>query len=353
MKIGFASADWSRSVFDANGHPVWGGSGWARLGQYVPLLPHDVTVGVLCSRRDEFGVRDWNGDYHFGFDIILMQRVMFGSIVGKVGRAVANGQVIVNDVDDWYWGMSPANHAYAATNPKFNPEENINHYRKILNESSAIIASTPYLAGRLGDIIAPNIEVINNYIDLARFSPKPHMPMDRPIVGWVGSTSHRSNDLETLRGMGSQILDFGRLHHSGHLQGARTFAEAIGVNEAMVSTLPMASPADYPSLLVMDIGVVPLTDIPFNHAKSYIKGLEYAAAGIPFVASAVGEYIRLESEYGIGRTAKKPVKWLKHLRELTDYETRTLEAKKNREALTQFDISVGARLLGEFLESLV
>lgn len=353
MKIGFASADWSRSVFDSNGHPVWGGSGWARLGQYARLIPHEVTVGVLCSRGDEFGVRDWDGEFHFGFDILLMQRVMFGSVVDRLGRARANGQIIVNDVDDWYWGMSPANHAYAATNPKTNPEENIDHYKKILSGSSVVIASTPYLADRLRDFVKTPVHIINNYIDLKRFTPRHHSDVEKPVIGWVGSTSHRSNDLEIMRGVGNQLLDFANLHHSGHLHGARTFAEAVGVDPKSVSTLPMASPDDYPKLMTMDIGIVPLTDIPFNNAKSYIKGLEYAASGIPFVASAVGEYLRLERDYGIGKTAKKPIKWITHLKNLSDYETRLAEAQKNYAALGQFDINIGAKLLTELFESLV
>ena len=32
------------------------------------------------------------------------------------------------------------------------------------------------------------------------------------------------------------------------------------------------------------VGMVPLALTPFNQAKSYIKGLEFAARGVPFVA---------------------------------------------------------------------
>jgi hypothetical protein len=38
------------------------------------------------------------------------------------------------------------------------------------------------------------------------------------------------------------------------------------------------------------VGLVPLTRGPFNEAKSYLKGLEYAAAGIPFIATPTEEY---------------------------------------------------------------
>ncbi len=33
------------------------------------------------------------------------------------------------------------------------------------------------------------------------------------------------------------------------------------------------------------VGIAPLVDRPFNRSKSWIKGLEYSAFGLPFVAS--------------------------------------------------------------------
>ena len=43
---------------------------------------------------------------------------------------------------------------------------------------------------------------------------------------------------------------------------------------------------DYPRMFRnIDIGIAPLSDVPFHHAKSAIKGLEYPAAGVPFIAS--------------------------------------------------------------------
>src|SRR5205085_863761 len=47
----------------------------------------------------------------------------------------------------------------------------------------------------------------------------------------------------------------------------------------------MTPTTEYPTLFSgIDIGIVPLADVPFNHAKSRIKGMEYAAAGVPFAA---------------------------------------------------------------------
>ena len=47
-----------------------------------------------------------------------------------------------------------------------------------------------------------------------------------------------------------------------------------------------------------DVGLAPLADIPFNHGRSNVKAREYAAAGVPWLASPVGPYEELGEEEG-------------------------------------------------------
>ena len=87
----------------------------------------------------------------------------------------------------------------------------------------------------------------------------------------------------------------------------------------------------------MEIGLVPLRQTPFNFAKSAIKGMEYAAAGVPFVAEATPEY-QWFHDLGAGRVAKKPAHWNAALKALLDPETRRTEALQNRAVVEQLDI---------------
>lgn len=353
MKIGFGSADWSSSVFDDKGHPVWGGSGWARLGQYQHRIGHEVVVGPLISKDDTFGVQDWDGNHHFDLDVIVMQRVMF-NIAEKMKKAKANGQILINDIDDLYWNLHPANMAWKASHPQFNSIENRNHYKEIIKNSSGLIISTPYLAESISTMIKSPSVVIGNYIDPERFIVHEHSD-HIPCVGWVGSTSHRSGDLEILRNVLPPLVRNGviKVQHSGHLQGARTFAEAVGLPIEAVQTLPMAGPDKYASLLNFDIGLVPLTVIPFNRAKSNIKGLEYAAAGIPFIASEIDEYARLANDFRIGRTVRKANHWIAAIGQLCHPEMRKEEAQRNLDRLKPFFIQEGANKMKDFIESFV
>jgi hypothetical protein len=64
-----------------------------------------------------------------------------------------------------------------------------------------------------------------------------------------------------------------------------------------------------------DIGIVPLDLTPFNQAKSWLKGLEFAALGVPFLASPTEPYVLLNVAYGIGTLAKHR-KWLPTLKKV-------------------------------------
>jgi hypothetical protein len=86
-------------------------------------------------------------------------------------------------------------------------------------------------------------------------------------------------------------------------------------------TSPLTHINDYASGFKFDVGIVPLNDIPFNHAKSNIKGLEYMAAGIPFIASDLPEY-RVLHEAGVGMMAMTADEWRESATILLDYKTR-------------------------------
>ncbi len=354
MKVAFASSDWSGSVFDDNGHPVWGGAGFIRLGQYVNNLEAEVVCGVLAHQNGIFGVRDWAHQFHWDCDVIVMQRVMFEDIPDKMDEAKASGQIIINDLDDWYWGLSPLNGAFKASHPKYNKVENVNHYRNVMARSSLVTTSTPYLKQRLAQWVNCPIIELPNCVEVKRFIRHEDSGSEVPLVGWVGSTSHRSGDLEILRGILEPLVKRGkiRLHHSGHHSQAKTFAEGVNVDPKYVTTMPMASPQYYPTLLCFDIGIVPLSDLPFNRAKSAIKGIEYASAGIPFIASDLDAYKDLHATYALGRLASKPSKWIQHIEKLCDPEVRQAEGELGLKNVDKCDIRFGIRRWNALLASL-
>jgi glycosyltransferase involved in cell wall biosynthesis len=71
-----------------------------------------------------------------------------------------------------------------------------------------------------------------------------------------------------------------------------------------------------------------------------LKGLEYAAAGIPFIATPTDEY-RLLYRAGVGRLAETADEWRDHATELLDRQVRREEAERQRRIVQErFDISL-------------
>lgn len=174
MTVGFASGDFVPAQKSSDGLTHWGGSGWARLGQYVEWLEHqeqDVAIGVLTWNRDHFCIRNTN-DELIPIDILVMQRLMHDSLADHVHKARSIGQIIINDLDDWYWGLDPANDAFLSSHPKTNPRENRDHYKKVLASSNVVTVSTHYLADRIKSFVRCPIIVLENTVDIARFTPQ-------------------------------------------------------------------------------------------------------------------------------------------------------------------------------------
>ena len=151
----------------------------------------------------------------------------------------------------------------------------------------------------------------------------------------MGALPWRSGDLETMRPFFGNFLEKNRLsfHHSGHIKEINVDARhLLGTPSTVKFTHePRRILSQYPEMFKkIDVGIVPLNNIPFNHAKSTIKGLEYTAAGIPFIASWSPEY-QLLADQGVGRVAKNEEEWMTHLEELTDPKIRKEEIDKNYE----------------------
>lgn len=343
MKIGFITADWSDIVDPLTGIPTMGGSGYYRVGVpsfWLWMNGFDVAVGEKISTGPGgVWIHDWYGNVHEDCDVLVFQRWMSGRAPDVYRIAKQAGQKIVNEIDDWYWGLHPDNIAYKRTDPHLHPDENRDHYWKALGASDLITTSTPGLVDALRPL-GVETALIRNAIDLCRWDiSASNSPVTR--IGWVGGTPWRSGDLETLRGVLGPFCERHscRFVHGGYMPQAPSAGQLAGVPSALEDKYLMEPITTYPRLLAnFDVGVVPLNDIRFNRMKSALKGMEMAAAGIPFVAQALDEYVWLKETHDIGLTAKKPTHWIAGLTKLLDPEFRADEAAKNLVNVKALDI---------------
>lgn len=361
MKIGYLSTDWSFDYTDVEGFPTPGGAGWYRCHLPAKYLERNgvetlVAPVPLVKKSGEICLVGWDDQRHDGFDVIVIQRWMSDEAEKTILNARAAGQIVINDVDDWYGGLSPANAAFESSHPRrgtsmnramarragltYTDPFNVNHYAKAIRASSAVTASTPFLAERYGGASGKAI-VVRNGIDLERWAQKPRSTTTQPTLGWMGNTTVRSGDLEILRGFLEPFCEQHDLKvvHAGHVEGATPLEDLTGIDPGRVIRAPSVPARLVPTLFSrIDIGLVPLKSVAFNEAKSVINGLSCGASGVPFVASATSEY-QIAEKLGLGTTATKPKQWRARLERLLDPGERELEAENNRIAAKGFDMA--------------
>ncbi|HXE45466.1 MAG TPA: hypothetical protein VN635_09715 [Conexibacter sp.] len=160
------------------------------------------------------------------------------------------------------------------------------------------LVTTPsdHLADRFEQAGARNVHVIDNYLPGAfnRVGARGH---DGIVVGWHAGREHLV-DAEQL-GLVPTLEHLLDTHPDVHLVTINIDLARVGMrHERYVCEEVVPLEALTQRLADFDVGIVPLADIPFNRGRSNVKAREYAAAGVPWLASPVGSYGHLGDEEG-------------------------------------------------------
>jgi glycosyltransferase involved in cell wall biosynthesis len=182
--------------------------------------------------------------------------------------------------------------------------------RECLAMADAVTCSTDVLAGVLREH-NPNVHVVPNYIheDVLAIAPEAHV---EPTICWAGGATHLPDLMliqDPIRGLDARFRFVG-VDFSPIFAGMRTEFVPWQVNVW-----------DYYRALSGWVGVIPLTDTPFNASRSPVKALEYAALGIPVVASDVPAYRGFVVDGVTGFLARTAGEWRDRVRLLLADET--------------------------------
>jgi glycosyltransferase involved in cell wall biosynthesis len=214
----------------------------------------------------------------------------------------------VYDLDDdiWAWNPDSDEDRYWTDQRRLEVE---------LNIQAADLVTTPTIAlAKILSELNPNVAVLPNTIPerIMRFFPQRR---DKFIIGWQGAQQH----IRDLQQIYSPVLRF-MLRYSNvefHLWGPQNIADFPEALQHRIVTHPWVQSvwAHY-ARLNMDVGLAPLdpTD-PFNATKSDIRLREYAALGIPFIASNTPAY-EATTNSARGMLAKTEDEWEHALVEL-------------------------------------
>lgn len=128
----------------------------------------------------------------------------------------------------------------------------------------------------------PRTMILPTVVDTARY--RPATPQDRaPVIGWIGSPTTWPN----VRPLLPLLAELCRAHEVRmHAVGAGTAADSDRFDG--LNLVEWSEASEIAEVQAMDIGIMPLDDLPFQRGKSGYKLIQYMACGLPVVASPVG-----------------------------------------------------------------
>ncbi len=153
-------------------------------------------------------------------------------------------------------------------------------------------------------VVLPNY-IHGELLDLER----PHR--DDVVVGWAGGNSHLIDWVSVQDAVKAALANHPDvdLHFVGH-----DCFPLLGRQARFSQWEP--SVWEYYKKIDFDIGLAPMGDTPFNSCKSHIRVLEYAALGIPVIASDCEAYRDFVVDGVTGYLVHNETQWRERLTEL-------------------------------------
>lgn len=260
-------------------------------------------------------------------------------------RDVLPGRLVV-DLDDDFRHLPRWHPAFHLAEGKPDGKQRHVHWvEKTLEVADLVTVATDSLADSYADYGPVVLRNRLHWRLWQHVTPAYQQAWRRVRVGWMGGVEWRKADLDVLRGViGPWLQDHPDVEFVA--AGDQRVHDLLGVPKGQRVTtarVPFRN-NDLPyTTATMDVGLVPLARNKFNESKSYLKGLEYAACGIPCIATPTHEY-KLWVQNGVnGLLAAKPAEWRAALDELvadTELRHRMGRAARLKAQANSYDLHI-------------
>jgi glycosyltransferase involved in cell wall biosynthesis len=243
------------------------------------------------------------------YDVIVVQRDFYPFSLGLLERALlARHRAVVYDTDDPLHVPQPGR-----STSVFQRLRPLAKYDEFTRGAATVFVASEELADHVREL-NPNFEIFPMTIDIQRFATarQRRAPHDRVIVGWSGGrTSLRYLDI--VRAPLRAAVDAGAIVRV--ITGAPDAVPDLGVP---VEVVRWTAEREAEDLVELDVGIVPLTDTPFERGKFPFKAVQYGAAGLPIVASNVGYTGRIVRDGVNGFLVTSSTEWTDRLLRLIE-----------------------------------
>lgn len=266
----------------------------------VPAFKHDRRRGIDVFENLHLTLPEIDAD------VYVFQQPLELNYLSAIRQLRELGKRVVCETDDDFRHL-----------PAYHPERanSLGEQRRIQEAcyalSDAFSVSTPSLADSYAE---HNPVVLRNRLHWpmwADVEPVYERETRRVRVGWMGGLEWRRDDLAVLRGVVGPWLE---RHPEVEFvaAGDQRVHDFLGVPYGQRVTTARVAFRNMDlayTTATMDVGLVPLASNRFNEGKSCLKGMEYAACGIPCVASPTSEYRLWVDDGDNGLLASRPREW--------------------------------------------
>lgn len=228
----------------------------------------------------------------------------------------------------------------------------------VMKYSGTVVAGNQYLADYALKAGAAHVEIIPTVIDIERYTPKSEIstiPTTRSLsvveeeftIGWIGTKTTFEKHLLPCRNWIKKLQE----------QDSSIHFHIIGITEEMdlgshVKYIPWTEATEVSEILNMDVGIMPLQDSEWERGKCAYKLIQYAACGIPGVASDVGMNKEVCIENETGFIANNEDEWIEKILSLKNNHKQRKEMGNRARKLVEekFSIQVTADLWIKLLQ---
>lgn len=303
-----------------------GASSRIRSYQYLPYLKSqgiDVTVAPLLN--DEYVKRLYSGKAKplvsilrsyarrlgnilnsRSYDIVWIEKELFPWLPSVVELIMSKAGIpYIVDYDDAIF------HRYDLNQNGFVRALLGRKVGRIMQRAEFVMAGNRYLADYAIRTGAKRVECIPTVVDLGRYHMKENSDTGEFKIGWIGSpvTVHYINNIMPVV---AQFLQEGK--SSLYLVGVGH----IDLHELPLKVFPWSENTETSHIQDFDVGIMPLSDNPWERGKCGYKLIQYMACGKPVIASPVGANTEIV-EHGVnGFLSRSKEEWLAALTILRD-----------------------------------
>ena len=294
-------------------------------------------------------------------DLVIMQEMGSVNASNIAQFCLENKIPYMAEFDDFIQHVSPHNLAgYGAWNPS-----TLYTYRamEMAKSATGLIVSTPQIAREYFPY-NQNIYIVPNYLDKDKWDNPILKRNDGKIrIGWCGGNAH-ADDLKMI----SKVLEKITKEHKGKVifetmgMTKHELADVFSMGvldqvcpacgyEGELHHYPGESLNDYSIVLASkgwDIALAPVINNSFGNCKSDLKIKEYAAVGIPIIASPIVPYLEAVDNGVIVAFAKTFEQWYNEINKLINSrELREEIVKKNKDWVSNYWIQDNAEKIFE------